>query len=194
MEYHNINFVKPSQFLIDVYSRPKYTELDPTLIVSIVFPIFFGLILGDVGYGALLLAMSLGLRMVIKGDDGRMLLDVLRNASIASIIFGFLFSEFLGFPIPGLHPVLPTRHLNIGGEAGGHGPAVPELMIMAIWIGIAYITLGRILGMINQARQDHGSHRVKAVMANLGWVMVMWGILLRNRSCVALPLLPHLAG
>ncbi len=194
MEYHNINFVKPSQFLIDVYSRPKYTELDPTLIVSIVFPIFFGLILGDVGYGALLLAMSLGLRMVIKGDDGRMLLDVLRNASIASIIFGFLFSEFLGFPIPGLHPVLPTRHLNIGGEAGGHGPAVPELMIMAIWIGIAYITLGRILGMINHARQDHGSHRVKAVLANLGWIMVMWGILLMIWSFFAMPLMPDLTG
>ena len=194
MEYHNVNFVKPSQFLIDVYSRPKYTELDPTLIVSIVFPIFFGLILGDVGYGALLLAMSLGLRMVIKGDDGRMLLDVLRNASIASIIFGFLFSEFLGFPIPGLHPVLPTRHLNIGGEAGGHGPAVPELMIMAIWIGIAYITLGRILGMINHARQDHGSHRVKAVLANLGWIMVMWGILLMIWSFFAMPLMPDLTG
>ncbi|HPA08787.1 MAG TPA: V-type ATP synthase subunit I [Methanoregulaceae archaeon] len=194
MEYNNVNFVKPSQFLIDVYSRPKYNELDPTLIVSIIFPIFFGLILGDVGYGAILLAMSLGLRMVIKGDDGRMLLDVLRNASISSIIFGFLYSEFLGFPIPGLHPLLPTRHLNIGGEAGGHGPAVPELMIMAIWIGIAYITLGRILGMINHARQDHGSHRVKAVLANLGWIMVMWGILLMIWSFFAMPLMPDLTG
>jgi V/A-type H+-transporting ATPase subunit I len=194
MEYHNIGFVKPSQFLIDVYSRPRYNELDPTLIVSIIFPIFFGIILGDVGYGLILLAMSLGLRGIIKGEDGRMLLDVLRNASISSIIFGFLYSEFLGFPIPGIEPLLPTRHLNIGGEAGGHGPAVPELMIMAIWIGIAYITLGRILGIINHAKQDHGSHRTKAILANLGWIMVMWGILIMIWSFFAMPLMPDLTG
>lgn len=194
MEYHNVSVAKPSQFLIDLYSRPKYTELDPTLIVSIVFPIFFGIILGDVGYGAILLAMSLGLRKIIKGEEGRMLLDVLRNASISSIIFGFLYSEFLGFPIPGLHPVLPTRHLNIGGEAGGHGPAVPELMLMSIWIGIAYITLGRILGMINHARQDHGSHRTKAILANLGWILVLWGILFMIWSYFAMPLMLDFTG
>ena len=189
MEYHNVSLAKPSQFLIDLYSRPKYSELDPTLIVSIIFPIFFGLILGDVGYGLILLAMSLGLRKVIKGEEGRMLLDVLRNASISSIIFGILYSEFLGFPIPGLPPLLPSRHLNIGGEEGGHGPAVPELMIMAIWIGVAYITLGRILGMINHARQDHGSHRTKAILANLGWILVMWGILVMIWSYFSMPLM-----
>ena len=68
--------------------------------VSIVFPIFFGLILGDVGYGLILLAMCFGLRKFMKGEEGRHLLAVLRNASISSIIFGLLYSEFLGFPLP----------------------------------------------------------------------------------------------
>ncbi len=85
---------------MDVYSRPKYTELDPTLTLSIVFPLFFGLILGDVGYGLILLALCLGLRKVLKGEEGTQLLVVLRNASISSIIFGVLFGEFLGFPLP----------------------------------------------------------------------------------------------
>ena len=62
VEYHNPSFAKPTQMLMDVYSRPKYTELDPTLTLSIVFPLFFGLILGDVGYGLILLAMCLVLR------------------------------------------------------------------------------------------------------------------------------------
>ena len=193
VEYDNISYARLSQLLLDVYSRPKYTEIDPTLFISIVFPIFFGLILGDVGYGLILLAMSLGLGKVLKGDDIRMLLKVLRNASVSSIIFGLLFSEFLGFSIPGLESVLPSRHLNIG-HAGGHGPAVPELMIMSVWIGIAYITVGRILGMVNHARQDHGSHRTRAVLANLGWILAMWGILLMVWSAFALPLMPDFTG
>jgi len=188
VEYNNPSFSKPSQLLLDTYSRPKYTELDPTIMISIVFPIFFGLILGDVGYGILLLILCLGLRKFVKGEEGRQLLVVLRNASIASIFFGVFYSEFLGFPCPWAY-VLPSRHLNIGGE-GGHGPNIPGLMMVAIWIGIIHITLGRVLGIVNHARQDHGDHRIKAVLANAGWILVMWGILVMIWSIVQLPYMP----
>ena len=192
VEYDNPSFAKPAQMLMDVYSRPKYTELDPTLVLSIVFPIFFGLILGDVGYGLMLLVLCFGLRAFLKGEETMQLLAVLRNASISSIIFGLLYSEFLGFALP-WKPIMFSRHLKIGGgEAGGHGPAIPELMIMAIWIGILHITLGRIFGMINHSRQDHGAHRVKAVMANFGWLAVMWGILIVIWTIAAMPLMPDL--
>jgi V/A-type H+-transporting ATPase subunit I len=197
VEYDNVRFAKPTQFLMDLYSRPKYTEIDPTLSVAIVFPIFFGLILGDVAYGAIVLAFALTLKRFITAEDGRMLLKVMRNAGISSIIFGFLYSEFLGFPIPGLPPILPSRHLAIGGaEAGGEaaGPAVPELMMLAVWLGILHITLGRIFGVINHARQDHGKHRIKAVLANFGWLLVMYGILIAVLSVFELPYMPNLTG
>jgi V/A-type H+-transporting ATPase subunit I len=188
VEYNNPSFARPSQLLVDTYSRPKYTELDPTIMVSIVFPIFFGLILGDVGYGVLLLALCFGLRKFINGEEGRQLIAVLRNASISSIFFGVLYSEFLGFPCPWPY-LLPSRHLNIGGE-GGHGPNIPGLMMVAVWIGIMHITLGRVLGMVNHAQQDHGAHRTKAVLANAGWICVMWGILIVIWSMVLMPYMP----
>jgi V/A-type H+/Na+-transporting ATPase subunit I len=191
VEYDNPSFAKPSQMLMDVYSRPKYSELDPTLTLSIVFPLFFGLILGDVGYGLILLAMCLVLQKFLKGEEVSLLLKVLRNASISSIFFGLLYSEFLGFPLP-WSPIMFSRHLKIGAHTVGHGPQIPELMMFAIWIGILHITLGRVLGMINHARQDHGDHRTKAVMANFGWLAVMWGLLIVIWSIVALPLMPDL--
>jgi len=193
VEYDNPSFAKPSQVLMDVYSRPKYTELDPTLMLSIVFPIFFGLILGDVGYGLILLAMVFGLRRVIKGEEGVYFLRVLRNASISSIIFGILYSEFLGFELP-WSPVIFSRHLNIGGHAEGHGPMIPELMILAVWIGVLHITLGRVMSIVNHSRQDHGDHRIKAMLANLGWILVMWGILTVIWSIVQMPYMPDFTG
>ncbi|MDI9634015.1 MAG: V-type ATP synthase subunit I [Methanolinea sp.] len=192
-EYRNPGFAKPTEMLMDIYSRPKYTELDPTLLVSIIFPIFFGIILGDVGYGAVLLALSLALHRVLRSEDGRRLAIILRNGSLSSIFFGVLFSEFFGFALP-WDPVLFSRHLNIGGHAGGHGPDVTGLMIMAIWIGVLQITLGRVFGMVNHARQDHGAHRVKAVLANLGWIMVLWGILFSIWSSFSMPLMPDFTG
>jgi V/A-type H+-transporting ATPase subunit I len=67
-------------------------------------------------------------------------------------------------------------------------------MILSIWIGILHITLGRLLGMYNHAKQDHGHHRTLAVMANFGWLAVMWGILLAIWSSVVIPLMPNLTG
>lgn len=192
VEYNNPDFARPTQVLMDVYSRPKYTEVDPTLMISIVFPIFFGLILGDVGYGLILLVMAYGLRKFLKGEDGRMLLDVLRNASLSSIFFGIVFSEFLGFAIPGWTPLLYSRHLM--SEHGGHGPNIPELLVVSVWIGILHITLGRVLGMYNHAQQDHGHHRTMAVLANFGWLAVMWGVLIAIWSTVLMPLMPDLTG
>jgi len=192
VEYNNPKFAQPAQMLMDVYSRPKYTEVDPTLMLAIVFPIFFGMILGDVGYGLILLVLVFGLGRMLKGEDAAMFLTVLRNASIMSIIFGLLFSEFLGFELP-WNPIIFSRHLLIGGGEGA-GPAIPALMIMSIWIGILHITLGRVLGMYNHAQQDHGDHRVKAVMANFGWLAVMWGLVIAIWSNVAMPYMPNLMG
>lgn len=191
VEYHNPSFAKPTQVLMDVYARPSYSELDPTLMVSIVFPIFFGLILGDVGYGVILLAVSLGLRKVLKGEEGRYLLAVLRNASISSIIFGALYSEFFGVSMP-WEPLIFNRHLNIGTHASGHAPEVAELLILSIWIGIIHITLGRVLGMVNARHMYHGRHAKKALLANAGWLATMWGILIMIWSMYALPMMPDL--
>ncbi|KQC04450.1 MAG: ATP synthase subunit I [Methanoculleus sp. SDB] len=191
VEYDNPSFSRPTEILMDAYSRPRYRELDPTLMVSIVFPIFFGLILGDVAYGLILLVMSIGLRKFLKGDAAGRLLDTLRNASISSIFFGILYSEFIGFALP-WPPIIFSRHLNIGGHGGGHGPQVAELMIMSVWIGILHISLGRILGMANARRLYHGSHATKVLIANAGWLATMWGLLFMIWSIFPLPIMPDL--
>lgn len=193
VEYQNPSFASPCQALVDLYSRPQYSEVDPTLMLSIVFPIFFGLVLGDVGYGLVLLAMSFLLGRSIKRGAGKQLLSVLRNASISSIFFGALFSEFFGFSLP-WEPLIFSRHLNIGGHAGGHGPQVAELMVLSIWIGILHITLGRILGMVNANRLYHGAHAKKTILANAGWLGVLWGILIVVWSFFPIPLMLDLTG
>ena len=87
---------------------------------------------------------------------------------------------------------MPSRHLMA--EHGGHGPMIPDLLILSIWIGVLHISLGRILGIINHAQQDHGEHRTKAMLANFGWLAVMWGVLIAIWSIAALPLMPNLTG
>jgi V/A-type H+-transporting ATPase subunit I len=186
VEYENPPFAQPTELITDLHSRPRYGEVDPTLPVAIIFPIFFGIILGDVGYGALLLAACLGLRRMLTSRDAQRLFTVLRNCSISSIIFGLLFSEVFGFEFP-WHPVLFSRHLVIG-EAG-EGPNIVGLIVFAVWIAVAQLTLGRVLNAVNQSRGHHG---VKGVLGQVGWIATMFGILALLWSIFPIPYMPDL--
>jgi V/A-type H+-transporting ATPase subunit I len=186
VEYQNPSFARPTEMFMDVYSRPKYGEIDPTILVAIVFPIFFGMIVGDVGYGIIFLVLSLMGRRYLKTEGWTQLLANLRNAAVSTIIFGVIYSEFFGFKLP-WEPLIFSRHLSIGGAVEGHGPDAATLLVISIWIGILHITLGRIISIVNHSRMDHGSHRTKAIVAQTGWLAFMWGLLIVIWSIFPIP-------
>ncbi|HJJ90494.1 MAG TPA: V-type ATP synthase subunit I [Methanocorpusculum sp.] len=182
VEYNNPSFAKPTELFMDVYARPRYNEIDPTLILAIMFPIFFGLIVGDVGYGIFFLLLALFARKlaIFKGEGGNNLIKILVGSSISTIFFGLLYSEFLGYALP-WQAIIFQRHLAIGAEATAHatGPDAMPMLIMSVWFGIGYITLGRIFGMINHYRMEQPSkERSKAILGQFGWISILWGLLI----------------
>ena len=60
----NKKFVKPFEFVTNMYSVPKYNEIDPNFLLGLFFSLFFGFIMADIGYGILLVAI--GLFLVLK--------------------------------------------------------------------------------------------------------------------------------
>ncbi|MCQ1538746.1 V-type ATP synthase subunit I [Methanocalculus taiwanensis] len=191
VEYDNPNFAKPMQSIVDIYSRPRYDELDPTLMIAFIFPLFFGIILGDIGYGAVLLILALALQRVLKGEAVQQLLAVLRNASISAIIFGIFYAEIFGahpgaLDIELWHPII-SRHLLIGSHAHHQGD-IAVLLVFAVWLGIIQMTVGRIMGIVNHARHRNMLH----VMGQVSWIAFMWGALLLIWSIAAIPLMPDL--
>ena len=110
VKYDNPAFMGPLQAFIDLYSRPKYNEIDPTVLFFIGFPIFYGFILGDVGYGLLLLLLGIVMMRVLKNSPGfQILTKTLLMCATSSIIFGIMFGEFLGFTL---------SHHEVIGESG----------------------------------------------------------------------------
>ncbi|WEU40048.1 MAG: hypothetical protein OdinLCB4_006135 [Candidatus Odinarchaeum yellowstonii] len=104
----NPKLLKPLQFLTVGFSVPSYKEIDPTLLMSITFPIFFGMMFADIGHGLILLVPSLlGFIALKRGQPnfGGMIgwwvkgSPLLIASSISSIFFGMLFGEMLGFSI-----------------------------------------------------------------------------------------------
>jgi V/A-type H+-transporting ATPase subunit I len=187
--YNNPKFMLPLQAFIDLYSRPKYTEIDPTSIFFFLFPVFYGLILGDVGYGILLLILGIVLNRVLKHSEGfQILTKVLMMCATTSIIFGFLFGEFLGYPIAeyihGLYPEaltigsigpisLPVERLVAGGFHGeSYVFGIKDLLVLTCLIGVAHLTLGYLIGI----RNEYKMHGMKTAILHKGsWLLMLIG-------------------
>jgi len=58
----NPSLVKPYELVTRLFAIPEYKEFDPSLLIFVFFPIMFGMILGDVGYGVMSLLVLIMLK------------------------------------------------------------------------------------------------------------------------------------
>ncbi|HWQ64108.1 MAG TPA: V-type ATP synthase subunit I, partial [Methanospirillum sp.] len=189
VEYNNSNAVSPMQEIMDLYSRPRYTEIDPSSILFITFPLIYGMILGDMGYAIILGAMALAIKTLVKSDAVKPLMNILIYCQIWTFFFGIIYGEFLGFPlasvhaegetIPGLLPFWNTVTL-FPGIAGEHFTfpvhrthMVMTMIAISVFVGLIHLNLGFILGFINLSH-----HSMKhAVLEKGSWMIIELGVL-----------------
>ncbi len=156
--FDNPRLVKPFEPLVGLLALPKYAAIDPTPLMAIFMPVFFGLMLGDIGYGLIILALMFYLRWRFKARSTlRRLAEVLMIGSAWSIVFGFLFGELFGTlgEAIGLQPLWFDR---------GHD--VQSLFLLTIGIGAGHIILGLCLGAW-EAIQQHSQHDLVEKVAML---------------------------
>jgi len=62
--------VRRFEYLLELYSLPNYRDIDPSFILSLIFPLFFGLMIGDIGYGILLILFGILFMKMLKESEG----------------------------------------------------------------------------------------------------------------------------
>lgn len=85
------------ELVTKIYGLPMYKEIDPTLLLTPFFIVFFALCLSDFFYGIALIAASIiAPRKIKMGPDGKLLFKVLFVGGIITIFFGLLTSGWAG--------------------------------------------------------------------------------------------------
>jgi V/A-type H+-transporting ATPase subunit I len=107
----NPGWVRPFELLLSLFAPPRYGNFDPSWTLAVFFPLFFGIVLGDIGFGLLFLALGMWLRR--RGKAGRLISlgplgivipasslpaigTIVNWAAVWSIIWGFIYGEFFG--------------------------------------------------------------------------------------------------
>lgn len=163
--------VKQADFVVNMYSVPNYTDVDPTWSVFLFFMVFFGFIISDAGYGLVLSVVGLSLAHRIKEENGtKRLWNLIGIGGVFAIIWGVLFGAYFGFsnadwsvlpqgimPNPQTSPIL--------------------LLLICLLMGVCQIAFGYLLRGINYFK--HGKicagfiHGVAWVLFLVGAVMAV---------------------
>ncbi|HEY7110819.1 MAG TPA: V-type ATPase 116kDa subunit family protein [Nitrososphaeraceae archaeon] len=94
----NKKYIRTFEVITQTQGIPGFGERDPTPIVAFVWPVFFGIMFGDLGHGLLL--FGLGMLLRIRGNGSIRTWGTLIAASgVASAIAGLLTGEVFGFHI-----------------------------------------------------------------------------------------------
>lgn len=172
----NPRIFRPFELLISLLPLPRYGSIDPTPFVAVFFPMFFGLILGDVGYGAVLLLVGLVLHHRATPDGRRQrVAEILITCAAFSLIFGVLFGELfgdLGRRWFGLHAVWFDRE-----------EAVVPFLMLAVALGAVHMLLGLVIGAVSAFHE----HRRTAIGRGLAAVMLVLVIVALLASVRVLP-------
>jgi V/A-type H+/Na+-transporting ATPase subunit I len=172
----NPGYLQPFESLMGVMGKPKYGTYDPTWMLALFYPLFFGMIVGDIGYGLIMLGTVIWLRMKFPENDGVQLATaVLGPAATSVVIFGFIYGEFFGNLLGPkfVNAIQPIWTLNGAYHWGYPVPAGASIilpfertssqmlipfLIIAILIGFVQVLLGLIIGIYNGVKTKHWSH------------------------------------
>ncbi len=159
-------------------SIPKYNEVDPTVLIAIFLPLFFGFMVGDVGYAIPFIILgAYGLKFA-KNPDWRAIATVLFFGGIWAFIFGFFFfGEALGMHFVGeieegavtytwasLFGLDNLHHFFEGFLINGHGVGkidaefVGMLLRLSVYVGIVHLAIGYIIAIYNKTVQHGFKH------------------------------------
>jgi V/A-type H+-transporting ATPase subunit I len=124
--------------------------------------LFFGMIVGDVGYGLVMLAIVIWARMKYADNDGvQLATSILGPAATMTIAFGFIYGEFFGNAGSMMLQAItgnPAAVFPLALFPRTMTTLVPVLIVLVVVVGLMQVILGLILGMINGVRTKHMKH------------------------------------
>ena len=148
-------FSRPLNMVTDMYALPVYGSLDPNPLMAPFFILFYGIMMADMGYGLLMLAMGLFLgKKKVRGTmdymGGLLVLCGISTFVVGALTGGF-FGDFLSqlaklidpkstFALPYLFtPLTDTMAILIG----------------SLVLGFVQILTGMVISFVKKARDGH---------------------------------------
>lgn len=158
----NHPLIAPFESLIEMYGLPKYGEMDPTAATAPFYLLFFGMMAGDLGYGAVLwLGTFIGLKFFYLEKETKKNLLMFHFLSYSTMMWGIIFGSFFGVDLP-FHILSLTKDLT-------------SIMVLSVVFGVLQVLFGLLLGAYGNVKRKAYAD---AYTNHIGWLAIIFGLLL----------------
>lgn len=133
--------IKNFESVTNLYSVPNYREFDPNTVMAFFYSIFLGFIMGDIGYGLLMVLGGGFVWYRQRARDGglKRLAGVFAVGGLCAILWGILFNSFFGVSLPFLKTVMPDAQSDMWTFLGIE---MPSVLVISLMLGLIQLLIG----------------------------------------------------
>jgi V/A-type H+-transporting ATPase subunit I len=147
--------------ILAFFQLPGYRDWDPSAIVFVSFALFFGMILSDAGYAAVLVLLALFLwKKMGRSRDGKRIRKLVGAVVTCSVVYGVLVGSYFGVTPPEGTFLGRLQVLDINNFIG--------MMYFSAGIGGLHVLLANVMVAWNRRSSLNA-------LAPLGWVIMVTG-------------------
>ena len=196
----NSSFAAPVEGIVESYSLPCQTDIDPTPVMSIFYYLMFGLMFGDAGYG-LIMAIVCGyclLHYKNMEPNWKKSISMFFWCAVSTVFWGVIFSSYFGNVVDVVGATFFNVEVSIP-PVWFYVEDKPMLMLVfCLGLGIAHLTTGYILkGIADVKNGDNFGVFCDTVLPVLLWYPLMALLansdMFYNLAKIRLPLSPQLS-
>ena len=181
IKLNNNKFFKLFEPITKLYMLPKYNELDLTPYFAPFFMLFFGLSLGDIGYGLFLFIAATATKVLKKssmGDSFKSVLTLVQVLGVSAFFTGFLTGGFFGIQLYELD-------IPIAKKIGDRFFFNNDMMFnLALILGGIQVIFGMIIKVFNRAIQFGFMYGVSTI----GWIVLLLSLIISTLLPNILPM------
>ncbi len=152
----NPGFIKYFEPIVKFFGVPRYWEWDPTPIIAYSFALFFGLMLGDMGYAILILLATIFILDKLAGypesEDYFLFKKALILSSIVGFVVGFLGGSFLGDTLDYLSSI---TGLNLSYSITTVFTDPIQFLVLSLIIGLIHVNISHAITAVKQWREKN---------------------------------------
>ena len=156
------------EMLTKMYGMPDYGEFDPTPLLAPFYALFFGMCVGDAGYGLLLVVLGLYLKKKLSKSMAG-LMNLLITLGAATTVVGALFNTFFGAALTDWNLPEWMNSLIISGK--WDGTAYDKTMVIALLVGMFHICFAMVVKAIGSTVR----YGFKNSLSAWGWLLLVGG-------------------
>lgn len=171
----------PYLMLTDMYGRPEGADPDPTPLMAPFYVIFFGICIGDAGYGlALAIGSAIGWYLTNKRQGNTRLFRLMFQGGLASIFWGFLLGGWFGMSFSSLPGILQDAAMPLNKLVPNYTRGVTDgfalsqqFLYLTLGFGLVQLGWGIIVSLKKRLADGEG---LSAIIDQTGWMLALLGL------------------